>query len=303
MGRFRWGPGPSPSPLLLDRRRIYVLPTREGLLLGVLLWLMLLGSINYGVSLGLLFTFLLAGAALVSILHTFGNLNRLRVRAGRTEAVFAGDTAVFAMILENSFARPRWSVRVRPHGGTGASVDVPAEGVAVRIPRLAERRGRCPLGRITLETRFPLGLFRAWSTVEFSEARCLVYPRPVDPPSAWWAPTDTGRGGEGVEFWGLRAYSPGDPPGRIHWKASARVDALQVKEYGEESGILWLSWEQTEGVDPETRLSILCRLALDAEASGRPWGLNLPGFRAGPDRGEFHLHRCLEALALWEQAA
>ena len=44
-----------------------------------------------------------------------------------------------------------------------------------RCPR--ERRGWLPLGRVMLETRFPLGLFRAWSYVE-PDSRCLVYPRP-----------------------------------------------------------------------------------------------------------------------------
>ena len=34
--------------------------------------------------------------------------------------------------------------------------------------------------------------------------------------------------GEGLDYHGLREYLPGDPPRRIHWKVSARMDRLIV---------------------------------------------------------------------------
>ena len=50
--------------------------------------------------------------------------------------------------------------------------DVPAGGMAeVVLGVPAAARGWLPLGRVMLETRFPLGIFRAWSYIE-PEARC-----------------------------------------------------------------------------------------------------------------------------------
>ena len=48
----------------LKRRRIYVLPTRFGIVFAAMVFAMLLGSLNYGASLGFALTFLLAGALL-----------------------------------------------------------------------------------------------------------------------------------------------------------------------------------------------------------------------------------------------
>jgi len=62
------------SPVRLDLRRIFILPTRSGIIFGLILMAMLIGSINYNNSLGFLLTFTLVGLGLVSILHTFRNL-------------------------------------------------------------------------------------------------------------------------------------------------------------------------------------------------------------------------------------
>jgi hypothetical protein len=56
---------------LLDRRHIYILPTRAGWFFGFVLLLMLAGSINYTLSLGFVLVFLLTGMAIVCMLHTW----------------------------------------------------------------------------------------------------------------------------------------------------------------------------------------------------------------------------------------
>ena len=66
--------GPDALPLTLVRRRLYILPTRAGLTFGALLFLMLLAGLNYGNSLALFLTFLLAGFALVGMQQCHRNL-------------------------------------------------------------------------------------------------------------------------------------------------------------------------------------------------------------------------------------
>src|SRR5688500_9068081 len=144
---------------------------------------LLIGSINYALSLGFALTFLLAGLGLAGMVHTARNLARIAISAGRAQPVFAGGSAQFRLYLDGRGPFDRPSILAR-HVGSGSQVvvDVPAGGIAEAVLAVpAERRGWMPLGRVMLETRFPLGLFRAWSYIE-PEARCLVYPRPERSP-------------------------------------------------------------------------------------------------------------------------
>jgi hypothetical protein len=64
---LRLARGPHVGDLRLDRRRVYILPTRAGLLFGLALFTMLLTAINYALALGYALTFLLAGVGLADI--------------------------------------------------------------------------------------------------------------------------------------------------------------------------------------------------------------------------------------------
>ena len=102
---------PEPGTIVLGQRRIYILPTRQGLGFVLALLVMLIGAINYNLSLGYLLVFLLGGMGLVCILHTFRNLAQLQVSAGTVPAVFAGDTALFELRMENRSALDRHALQ------------------------------------------------------------------------------------------------------------------------------------------------------------------------------------------------
>src|SRR6185436_15782766 len=91
------------------------------------LLIMLVGSINYVLSLGFMLTFLLAGLALAGMVHTVRNLARLVIVTCRVEPVFAGESAQFRLYLENPAPWIRPSVMVR-HESSGSQtvIDVPA---------------------------------------------------------------------------------------------------------------------------------------------------------------------------------
>ena len=55
--------GPEAGVIVLVQRRVFILPTRHGLIFAAVLLLMLTGSINYNLSLGFVLTFLLARVA------------------------------------------------------------------------------------------------------------------------------------------------------------------------------------------------------------------------------------------------
>src|SRR5574341_1965457 len=174
---------PERGTVVLVHRRVYIVPARLGWYFAGTLVVLLVGSINYSLSLGFALTFLLAGLGLAGMVHTARNLARIAVTAGRAEPVFAGESAQFRLYLDGRAAFDRPSILCR-HGGSGSHLvlDIPAGGVAGAVLAApAARRGWLPLGRVMLETRYPLGLFRAWSYIE-PDARCLVYPRPERSP-------------------------------------------------------------------------------------------------------------------------
>ncbi len=284
-------------------RSLYILPTSQGLLLALVLLLMLAGSINYGSNLGHLVTFLLGGIWLTAILHTWRNLLGLSLRAGQVLPVFAGQDALFHIRVENPSRIDRFGLTLRQKRLQGESRDLPAgDSRMLRLPIPTEHRGRLRLPTVTLQTRYPLGLFRAWCYAEL-ELSCLVYPKPAaagsPPMQASYTPSDDGDRGVGADdFIGLRSYRPGDSPRHIDWKAYARQRGLLSKQFGgDRSERLQLDWDLLPPVDTEQRLSLLCRFILQAEGESLSYGLRLPGVEIEPAQGERHKHRCLAALA------
>lgn len=299
--------GDDVGPVVLTQRRIFILPTRFGFAFAFSLAVMLVAAINYSLSLGHALVFLLAGIGLITMLHTFNDLAGLVITAGRPEPVFAGEVARFPLHLENPGDEPRVALNFSASGeAVAANVFANAQAV-VAVPVAATRRGRLVPGRITLDTCFPLGLFRAWSYLQPTVA-CLVYPRPLVwplPPAAdATRPGETGGDSGREDFAGLRTRQPSDSPRHVAWKAAARTDArtpLLVKEFaGGGATERWLDWDALPGnLDLETRLSVLAGWVLAAHGEGLRYGLRLPERTIGPASGPPQRDACLETLALF----
>lgn len=294
------------GPVTLTRRRVYILPSRSGIIFAVLLLAMLIGAINYQNSLAFIFTFLLTGMALVTMVHTFRNLNGLRFRVGHVQPVFAGELAAFPLSVENpQSAHARFAIKLMFNGQTPQTLDLDSGGgqwLALHFP--SSKRGWLRPGRITAYTRFPLGLFHAWAYINI-EMQALVYPPPAAdrklPAEVLVEDGSNGDQGRGNDdFSSLRPYHPGDSLRHVHWKALAREQGLVTKQFG--GGVseqLWLKWEMLGSLPVEEKLSRLTRWVLEADSRGMAFGLLLPSVEIGPQRGDAHRRHCLETLALY----
>jgi uncharacterized protein (DUF58 family) len=294
--------GPDRESVTLLRGRIYILPTGLGSAFGLMLFAMLLGSLNYGNNLGLALTFVLGALGVVAMHACHRNLESLVVRAADADPPFAGNDGVFNLALANPGRVPRFDVEATAAGRTNAPASLAGGGeasVALRVP--TRRRGSIVLERIEIATRFPYGLFRAWAVLH-PDVACLVYPRPADnaPPP----PQAPGLAGSGVarrgedDFAGLKDYHPGDPPRHIAWKAYARAGELLVKEFsGDAEAMPLFDLADAPGDDLEARLSVLARWIVDAHARGQTFGLRLPGDEIPPEPGDAQRRRCLAGIA------
>ena len=77
--------------IALGHNRIYILPTRSGLVFGAVFFTMLLGALNYSNNMGFALAFLLTAVAVVSIHHCQRNLDGLRLTVSGCTPVFAGE--------------------------------------------------------------------------------------------------------------------------------------------------------------------------------------------------------------------
>ncbi len=299
---------PEAPPVTLVQRRIFILPSQQGYLFAFVLLLLLVGSINYNLSLGYLLTFLLMSMGAVAMLHTWRNLAHLRLRPGRCDPVFAGTFAHFRLSVETP-SQTRFAIAIRRRGEEAIYADVvPGETSGISIPVATRRRGVLRSGRLEVFTRYPVGFFHAWSYIDFG-LTAVVYPKPDpfagSPPAQSRSMSEEGIPVPGEEeFNMLRAYRAGDPPRQIAWKALARERGLLTKEFSAmASSELWIDWEEARAADLESRLSVLAHWVLQAESFGQSYGLRIPGTVVPPNRGDLHRARCLEALALFDNPA
>lgn len=298
---------PAGAEQLLGQRNLFIFPTASGFAFLVLLLVLLLTGINYQNNLVLALAFLLGGLLVVGVLHTWANLAQLRIAGGGAEAVFAGSNACFTLRFTDTHGRARDGLRVSWEGAEPCLVRVRRDTAqSVPLYLATQRRGWLQAPRVHIETRYPLGLLRAWTSLDLAQ-RCLVYPRPAAQAVSAAVRTAAEDGmatleADGEDFFGFRDYRAGDPLRYVAWKTLAKGQRLQTfdrRTFSDRSH--WLRWSDTEGGgDAEQRLGQLCRLVLDFNARDLEYGLELPGLRLEPARGEVQRTRALSALALFD---
>jgi len=294
---------PESLPVRLDRRRVYVLPTRFGLFFAVLLCAMLLGALNYNNNPALLLALLLAATGLSSLIAAHLQLSGLGIDAVSAEPVTAGDRLSMHLALSANDARARRGLQLRCLDAT-AVASLLGNGPASTVLELpTSQRGWLDPGRIRISTTQPMGLALAWAWV-WPDTSLLVYPAM----ESQGPPLPPGEGNAGLarlhpagdELHHLRGYRPGDARRAIAWKPSARRDTLMVREFEQPLAVeISLDWRALAPLGNEQRISRLARWVDLAEREGRRYRLQLPGQPVlGPDHGAAHRHLCLRALAL-----
>ena len=301
-----------PGEVFLNQRRVFIVPTGAGAGFAALLAILLIGSINYNLGLGFALTFALGTCALVDMYFTYKNLAQLHLRPGRAGAVFAGEEATFELELVNRTRLDRYALWVdfiaagepRHVADTGAGASA-----ALLLSAPSEQRGWLRAPRVRLLTRFPLGLFRAWSYWQ-PDLAVLVYPfpeaqAPALPLTGVASPDGHGHAGHD-DFAGIRPYQAGDAMRHLAWRQIARLapeygGQLATKQFdGGAVDELVLDFASLpEQLDVELRLSRMARWVLDAEARALPYAFRLGRHDYAPACGDAHQAACLRALALY----
>jgi len=295
-----------------SQKTIFILPTGAGMVFGLLLLIMLVTGINYQNSLIYLLVFFL-GALFVGAMHqTHRNLSGLTLALVAAGEGQAGESVPFRFrITSDRSDSLALALSVASDGRDDSSlvesIHVPAgESRELTLNLSVSRRGYVRPERVRIETRFPLGLLKAWSWLR-PISPGVAYPRPLAAPDA----TSTVQNAEendapvrvaGQDEADLRPWREGDLSPRIMWKRYARTGQMVVADWEARGGSpQWLDFAAFPGADLELRLSYLAWQVRDRATKGARFGLSLPGETIEPDTGPQHARRCLYALAVWGQ--
>jgi uncharacterized protein (DUF58 family) len=192
----------------------------------------------------------------------------------------------------------------------------PGAGVELEVELRPPTRGRYRVGPPALIDSDPLGMFEG--RAEQDEAvEVVVFPRTYDVPRV--ASWETGFGRHSTrgqqarrdrgEFRGIREHTPGDDLRHVHWKVSAHVGELAVKEYEPlRHDVISIHvdlhsanhYGKGSTSTLETAISAAASLARGGLAEQRSvavMGNNLPPGIGRPGSGQAHMHRIMVSLA------
>ncbi|EFO80436.1 protein of unknown function DUF58 [Oscillochloris trichoides DG-6] len=190
-------------------------------------------------------SYVLLGLLLLSFVWAWVNLRGLRVeRETLTLRAHVGEFARERISIDNRWWLPKLWIELLdqselPHHGVGfvTSLGIGQQGRWI-ARTLCTHRGRYRLGPATLVSGDPFGIVRLARTVPTTN-EILVYPQMVDLPG-FQLPSAELPGGQATRartfhvtpnVATVRDYVPGDSFNRIHWRTTARMGQLMVKEF------------------------------------------------------------------------
>ncbi len=197
-----------------------------------------------------------AAAALLwplSVLLGRGKLAGLRLSRSAPRMLQAGESTDITLHLHNPSRTRRLFVHVVDNlpekaGSDRVRLTVPAlsPGQQIELSYTLQTglRGLYRLGPLSLETDDTLGLSSFAKHFEQLDD-IAVCPVPLALPSLWPAGA-AGRkqrkprrvaGTDGLDFFGIREYVPGDELRRIHWPTTARMDELMTIQFAREEAL------------------------------------------------------------------
>ena len=198
---------------------------------------------------------------------------------------------------------------------------LPGQTVAWRYRATCYKRGEYFIGPADITAHDPVGLFTA--RVQFpGRQRLVVYPRTFPIRQFPWMLSgrtprfglEAGRlgGGDVGDFYGIREYRSGDSLQRVHWRSSARLAKLVVKQFeksavGEVTLVLDVMRGHDIGSGKETTLEYAVKIIASCAQYliGQQALVQLVCYGQTDHsvpfgRGREHLHRLMETLAVAE---
>lgn len=289
-------------------RRLYILPTRFGVMYTFLLVVIFLAAINYQNSLSFALSFLLTAIGIISLWLTHKNLLNLEIELTKPEAVFSGEWLDLQFSITNTHHFQHYSIGIQYQQSPPVYCSLePKSKKLLTLRLLSSHRGEFNLDGFTLFSRFPTGLFHCWSWLKFTQT-LTVYPKPIQTSLDTYsheASDDINqkiKTVDGDDFAGLRDYKEGESLKHISWKALAQGRGKLTKTFqGHAQPSLWIDWDKINANSIEEKISKLTSLVIKADSLNQTYGLKIPLHSVDKNHGISHKKQCLQILASYQQ--
>jgi uncharacterized protein (DUF58 family) len=226
--------------------------TREGWIYIGGVFLVALAALNTGNNLLFLILASLIAVILMSGVLSSITLSGVELRLELPEHIFAGQPVRAVVELQNEkLTLPSFSMRVEAattkDGPAAALLETPVyfpylpkqDRVQQSVPMTFPRRGVYRQDTFRIITRFPFGFLQKARRLDL-KTEALVYPS-VEPTQEFLeilpgvqGALDSPSKGRGQDLYALRDYVPMDNVRHVHWKATARLGTLMVREFTHE---------------------------------------------------------------------
>jgi uncharacterized protein (DUF58 family) len=226
--------------------------SREGWIYILGIFLVAVAALNTGNNLLFLILASLIAIILMSGVLSSITLSGISMRLQLPEHIFAGQPVRTLVEVHNEkLTLPSFSLRVeavRAKTSTHAAMlETPVyfpyipkhDRVQQVVPVTFPRRGIYSQEAFRIVTRFPFGFLQKARRVDL-RSEALVYPS-VEPTRDFFEVLPGMQGaleslakGRGQDLYALRDYQPRDSSRHVHWKASARLGSLMVREFTRE---------------------------------------------------------------------
>jgi uncharacterized protein (DUF58 family) len=297
---------PASRSIQLTQKRIFIIPNKIGLLYLVFIGLVFVTGVNFQNNLVFSLSVLLVSIFITAIVSTYQNLSGLVITAGHSNSVFVGKNTELHLTVEHSARKEKQGLWVGfdRKNAKAASLDNGVGRLVVNYK--PKERGYFMVPRITLFSRFPLGILTCWTWLRL-KFEGVAYPSPVYVPYQYIGQSEEGSEDadnvvtSGIDdFHGFKNYQAGDSLKHVAWRQFAKNGILLTKEFEQaQAQGHWLEWEAIPGLGMEARLQILCGWVMRSYEEDREFGLTLPTQKIPLGRGDIHRDTCLKVLALY----
>lgn len=218
--------------------RVSTRPTKEGITFLALSLFVGIAGLNTGNNLLYLIFGMMLSLVGISGFMSMIILHKIDVHYEMPESIFALAPTAFKFFVTNKKSRlPCYSLTVEVERQKGFILYLPAKATKnLNLRCFFRHRGWNKSPEIYLSTSFPFGFFRKRVLKKTVKKDVLVYPK-IDKIDAEEQllkrlshEKPSVKSGPGSDLRSIRTYQEGDNPKLIHWKSSAKIGQLMIKE-------------------------------------------------------------------------
>ena len=268
--------------------------TKSGKIFFVFLLAIILSAMGTGNNLLFLILACLLSFMIVSGIESEWNIRHLDVERAPPLEIYAKRPGTISYTVRN---RKRNSSRLTLTDSGRIKLPRVTKGVPenVRTETTFMKRGRHRLGRVSISTTYPYGLFEKSISFDLDD-EVLVFFEPIPCSlTALFGPSGESTGHEHESISHVRSYAPGDVLSSIAWKKQRLGLVSKVVQGGGGVGTLIVL---LPGGEIEHKLGTATFLILDLYGKGLEFGISANAFFSGMGVSLSHKLKILEFLSL-----